>query len=289
MAYEQKQYTESDAVKKWREQMEAQQALMPKAYQSQYRPQIDQTIDSIMTRKPFQYDVNGDVLYHQLKDRTVNLGQQAMMDTMGQAAQLTGGYGNSYAQMAGQQAYQGHLQGLTDKIPELAQLAQAQYDRQGQDLYQQYGLLSGEDQKGYDQWLGAYNRWLAERDYNTGRYDTERGYDYGQFRDTVGDDQWKAQFDEDLRRFNFANGLGEFAPAPVVYSGGGGDRSTGGVGGGDTNYDIVKKNVQAVTSSGSYADTTPAGMSQVLAAVQAGMISTEQARNIVRNELSWKK
>ena len=220
MAYEQKQYTESDAVKKWREQMEAQQALMPKDFQSQYRPQIDQTIDSIMNRKPFQYDVNADALYQQYKDRYVNLGQQAMMDTMGQAAQLTGGYGNSYAQMAGQQAYQGYLQGLTDKIPELAQLAQAQYDRQGQDLYQQYGLLSGEDQKAYDQWLGAYNRWLAERDYNTGRYDTERGYDYGQYRDTVGDEQWKAQFDEDLRRFNFANGLGEFAP--VAVSGGGG-------------------------------------------------------------------
>jgi hypothetical protein len=222
MAYEQKQYTESDAVKKWREQMEAQQALMPKDFQSQYRPQIDQTIDSIMNRKPFQYDVNADALYQQYKDRYVNLGQQAMMDTMGQAAQLTGGYGNSYAQMAGQQAYQGYLQGLTDKIPELAQLAQAQYDRQGQDLYQQYGLLSGEDQKAYDQWLGAYNRWLAERDYNTGRFDTERGYDYGQYRDTVGDDQWKAQFDEDLRRFNFANKLGEFAPAAVAYSGGGG-------------------------------------------------------------------
>lgn len=220
MAYEQKKYTESDSVKKFREQMEAQQSLMPKAYQSQYRPQIDQTIDSIMNRKPFQYDVNGDALYQQYKDRYVNLGQQAMIDTMGQAAQLTGGYGNSFAQMAGQQAYQGYLQGLTDKIPELAQLAQAQYDRQGQDLYQQYGLLSGEDQKGYDQWLGAYNRWLAERDYNTGRFDTERGYDYGQYRDTVGDDQWKAQFDEDLRRFNFANGLGEFAPAAAAYYGG---------------------------------------------------------------------
>ena len=235
MAYEQKKYTESDSVKKFREQMEAQQSLMPKAYQSQYRPQIDQTIGSIMNRKPFQYDVNGDALYQQYKDRYVNLGQQAMMDTMGQAAQLTGGYGNSFAQMAGQQAYQGYLQGLTDKIPELARLAQDQYDRQGQDLYQRYGLLSGEDQKGYDQWLGAYNRWLAERDYNTGRYDTERGYDYGQYRDTVGDEQWKAQFDEDLRRFNFANGLGEFAAPPVYYSGGGGEEVyTGGGGGGDT-------------------------------------------------------
>lgn len=216
MAYEQRQYTESDAVKKFREQMEAQQALIPKDFQSQYRPQIDQTIDSIMNRKPFQYDVNADVLYQQLKDRTVNLGQQAMMDTMGQAAQLTGGYGNSYAQMAGQQAYQGYLQGLNDKIPELAQLAQNQYNQQGQDLYQRYGLLNTQDQGAYDRWMNEYSRWLSERDYLSGRYDTERGYDYGQFRDTVGDDQWKAQFDEDLRRYELAR-----QPA-VSYSGGGG-------------------------------------------------------------------
>ena len=148
------------------------------------------------------------------------------MDTMGQAAQLTGGYGNSFAQMAGQQAYQGYLQWLTDKIPELAQLAQNQYNQQGQDLYQRYGLLNTQDQGAYDRWMNEYSRWLSERDYLSGRYDTERGYDYGQFRDTVGDDQWKAQFDEDLRRWNYAH------PAVSVSSGGGGG---GGYTGGNPN------------------------------------------------------
>lgn len=221
MAYEQRRYSESDAVKKWREQMETQQSLKPQNYQSKYQPQIDSTVDEIMNRKPFQYDVNGDALFQQYKDRYVNLGQQAMMDTMGQAAKLTGGYGNSYAQMAGQQAYHGYLQGLTDKIPELAQLAQQQYNQQGQDLYQRYGLLSDQDQGAYDRWNAEYSRWLAERDYAGNQYNTERGYDYGQYRDTVGDDQWKAQFDEDLRRYNFAHGLGEFAPR--ASAGGGGD------------------------------------------------------------------
>jgi hypothetical protein len=183
-------------------------------------------MDSILNRKDFQYDVNEDALYQQYKDRYVNLGQQAMMDTMGQAAKLTGGYGNSNAQMVGQQAYQSYLQGLTDKIPELAQAAYQRYAQQGQDLYQKYGLLNTQEQAAVDQWNAAYNRWLAERDFLTGRYDTERGYDYGTFRDSVADDQWKAQFDEDIRRFDFANGLGEFAvaaaPAAAAYYGGGG-------------------------------------------------------------------
>ena len=71
------------------------------------------------------------------------------------------------------------------------------------------------NQNASNQWQDNFNRWLAERDFTTGRYDTERGFDYGTHRDSVADDQWKAQFDEDLRRFNFANKLGEFAPARV--------------------------------------------------------------------------
>ena len=216
MAYVPRQYTESDAVKKFRENMEKQAA-----YQSQWQPQIQSTMDSILNRKDFQYDVNADALYNQYKDRYVDLGQKAMMDTMGQAAKLTGGYGNSNAQMVGQQAYQGYLQGLTDKIPELAQLAYQRYAQQGQDLYQKYGLLNTQEQQ-------DYNRWANERDYLYNLFNTERGYDYGQFRDTVADDQWKAQFDEDLRRFQMQ--WDDAHPSSSGGGGGGGGGSGGGHG-----------------------------------------------------------
>ena len=234
--YTQRKYEESDAVKNWKEQMTANTNLKPSDYVSKWQPQIDSTVDSILNRKDFKYDVNADALYQQYKDRYVNLGQKAMMDTMGQAAKLTGGYGNSNAQMVGQQAYQGYLQGLTDKIPELEQLAYQRYAQQGQDLYQKYGLLNTQEQAAVDQWNAAYNRWLTERDFLTGRYDTERGYDYGTFRDSVSDDQWKAQFDEDIRRFNFANKLGEFAVAPAAAYYGGGGGGYGGTGGGGGDY-----------------------------------------------------
>ena len=231
MAYEQRTYTESDAVKKWREQMEKQAGMKPAEYTSQWQPQINSTVNNILNRKEFQYDVNGDALYNMYKDRYVNLGQRAMMDTMGQAAKLTGGYGNSNAQMVGQQAYQTYLQGLTDKIPELAQLAENRYNQQGQNLYNQYSLLSQQEQNAYNQWLQTYNQWLTERDYLANQYNTERGYDYGVHRDTVADDQWKAQFDEDIRRY-------ELSRAAAVGGGGGGgggggsssDRKPGDVG-----------------------------------------------------------
>lgn len=222
-------YMESAAVRDLRKQLESHGGLKPSDYVSQWQPQIDSMVNDIMNRKEFQYDVNADALYNQYKDRYINLGQRAMMDTMGQAAQLTGGYGNSYAQMAGQQAYQGYLQGLTDKIPELAQLAQARYDQQGQDMYQKYGLLSTQEQNAYNNWLNAYNQWLAERDYLAGRYDTERGYDYGVYRDTVADSQWQKQFDEDLRRW-------QLEWDEEHGSGGGGS----GGGGGGSEYAITK-------------------------------------------------
>ena len=280
--YNQRQYTESDAVKKLREQMEAQNTAKPVDYTSKWQPQIDTTIGNILNRKDFQYDVNADALYNQYKDRYVNLGKQAMQDTMGQAAALTGGYGSSFSQLAGQQAYQGYLQGLTDKIPELYQIAMDRYNQQGQDLYNQYGLLSGQEQTDRNNWQNSYNQWLAERDYTTGRYDTERGYDYGVHRDSVSDDQWKAQFDEDIRRFDYANKLGEFA---TTGGGGGGDDYGGG-----SAYDAVEKKVQAAKAAEStYGAGTSAGMSTLLNAVQNGQVTTEQARQILKDNLSWSK
>lgn len=219
--YEQKKYEQSDAVKKAQESLEAIAGQKPGAYQSQYQPKIQTLTDQILNRGPFQYDLNGDALYNQYKDRYVGLGQQAMMDTMGQAAKLTGGYGNSYAQLAGQQAYHGYLQGLNDKVPELYQLALQRYNQEGQDLYNRYGLLSSQEEQAYNRFMNNYNMWNAERDWLAGRYDTERGFDYGGYRDAVADDQWKAGFDEDVRRFDFANKLGEFA---VSDSGGGGKK-----------------------------------------------------------------
>lgn len=202
MAYKQREYEQSEALKNAESALSGIAAQKPSEYTSQYGTKINGLMDQILNQGDFSYDVNGDVLYNQLKDRTINLGQQAMMDTMGQAAKLTGGYGNSYAQMAGQQAYQGMLQGLTDKVPELYQLALDRYNQKNQDRYNQLGLLNTQEQSDYDRWMDSNNMWLNERDYLTNRYDSERNYDYGTYRDKVGDDQWLASFNEDLRRYN---------------------------------------------------------------------------------------
>ena len=220
--YTRRTYTETERTKKARQALEDTLAAAPGPYESPWLPQLDAQAAQILSRPAFQYDLAADPLYQQYRDQYVSLGRMAMMDTMGQASALTGGYGSSYGQMAGQQAYTGYLQNLNNVIPELYQLAMDTYDRGTQNLYNQYGLLSDREGLDYSRYRDGAAAWQDSRDYLTGRYDTERGFDYTEHRDTVGDDQWQAAFDEDIRRFDFANKLGEFAEDGATGGGGGG-------------------------------------------------------------------
>ena len=116
-----------------------------------------------MNREDFQYDVNADALYRHYKDQYTQLGKRAMQDTMGQAAALTGGYGSSYAQNVGQQAYQSYLSKADDVIPELYQLAYQRYQDQGERLYKTYQSWARQEQQAaeQEQWEKEYA--LAEQ------------------------------------------------------------------------------------------------------------------------------
>ena len=213
-------YAESNKVTDIGNRLNSLQA--PGEYQSAWQQGIDNTINKILNREKFTYDVNGDALYQQYKDQYVNQGKMAMMDTMGQASAMTGGYGNSYAQSVGQQAYQGYLQQLTDKIPELYQLALDKYNSEGNELYNQYGLLSDRENVDYGRYRDDVSDYNTERNYLTDLYNTERQWDYGlwsdnydrsynQHRDDVSDWQYNLGLanDEYWNQRNF--GYGQYA------------------------------------------------------------------------------
>ena len=237
-------YQESDAVKQAQALLQQQTANKPGAYNSQWQGQLDNVIGQILNRDKFSYDLNADALYQQYANQYATQGRMAMMDTMGQAAAMTGGYGNSYAQSVGQQAYQGHLQQLNDIIPDLYQLALQKYQMEGDALYDQYAMLGAQEEQDYGRhrdevsdW-GAemerlqnqynaerdydYGKWADSRDFSYGQFSDDRAYDYQVGRDQMADQQWQAEFNEAIRQFNAAHKLGEYAPAPVVSSGGGG-------------------------------------------------------------------
>lgn len=115
----------------------------------QYAQTNKDILEEYLGREPFSYDLNGDALYQQYKDKYIQQGKMAMQDTMGQAAAMTGGYGNSYAQSAGQQAYQNSLDNLNDIIPELYQMAYDRYNQKGQDMLNQLSVLDADYNRGY--------------------------------------------------------------------------------------------------------------------------------------------
>lgn len=196
-------YNESEKVKRLAEDMALHEAKNPGEWSGgTYGKGMDEALQKVLNRDKFQYDINGDALYQQYKDRYIQQGKQAMMDTVGQAAALTGGYGNSYAQKAGQQAYQGYLQGLNDKVPELYQMALQRYNQEGTDLLNKYGLMSDQYAKEYSRYRDSVGDWRAQRDYLATLYNNERSFDYTGYRDRVADEQWQKNFDEALRQYN---------------------------------------------------------------------------------------
>ena len=218
------EYTKSDAVAQAEALLQQQLANKPGEYQSAWQAQLNDIINKIQNREKFSYDLNGDMLYQQYKDQYTTQGKLASMDVMGQAAAMNGGYGNSYAQTAGQQAYQSYLQQLNDKVPELYQLALNQYNAEGDEMYNQASLIAGMEEQDYgryrDQVSDYYTelanlkddaRYMSETEYNQALQDfnikyssywDQTNYDYQVERDKVADQQWQATFDEGVRQYN---------------------------------------------------------------------------------------
>lgn len=181
--YTYEDYTEGELVTNAKDALNAHNANKPGAYQSQWQAQLDGLMNQIMNREEFSYDLNGDALYQQYKDKYIQQGKLAMADTMGQAAAMTGGYGSSYAQSVGQQAYQGQLDNLNDVVPELYAMALDKYNREGQDLYNQYGMVMDRENTDYGKYRDTVGDWQTDRGYLQGVYNDERNFDYGKYMD----------------------------------------------------------------------------------------------------------
>lgn len=167
----------------------------PDAYQSQWQPELYNLYNQMANRGPFQYDLNGDMLYQQMRDQYTKNGQLAMQDSMGQAAAMTGGYGNSYAGTVGQQTYNGYMQELNNNLPQLYDRAYGQYQNEGQELAQQFGMAGQMESNEY----GKYRDLIGDWQWGTGtaldQYNNEKGFDYGAFTDKRAYDQQQAEWE----------------------------------------------------------------------------------------------
>lgn len=155
-------------------------------YKSRYSDAVKSNLSSVLKGKKFNYDIGSDKLFSQYKDSYTKAGKTAMEDTVGNASMLTGGYANSYAVTAGQQAYDSYMSKLNDKIPELEQRAYERYRDEEDSAYKKLNTLIGLEDTEY----GRYRDSVAD-------YNTNREFEYNKNKDAQAQRNWQAQFDRD--------------------------------------------------------------------------------------------
>ena len=138
-------------------------------YNNRYDDTIQDLIQGILNREDFSYDPATDPLYQNYRKQYTREGQRATADTLGAAAAASGGIPSSYATTAAAQAGNYYAAQMTDKIPELYQLAYNQYlneyDMQLSDL----GVVQGAEQSDYDKYLNELQQFNTDREFNYGQ------------------------------------------------------------------------------------------------------------------------
>ena len=178
-------YTPGSAVQQAQEYLNQVQSRRPGEYQSQWDGELTELYNRIANRKPFSYDIGTDPVYQQYREQYQRQGRLAMQDTMGQAAALTGGYGSTYGEQVGQQAYNAYLQNLNDVVPDLYNAAYNRYRDEGTDLYNQYGLLSDRENQAYSRYRDTVNDYYSDLSDARSAYDSAYSRDYNQWSDQL--------------------------------------------------------------------------------------------------------
>ena len=178
-------YTPGSAVQQAQAYLNQVQSRRPGEYQSQWDGELTDLYNRIANRKPFSYDIGTDPVYQQYREQYQRQGRLAMQNTMGQAAALTGGYGSTYGEQVGQQAYNAYLQNLNDIVPDLYNAAYNRYRDEGTDLYNQYGLLSDRENQAYSRYRDTVNDYYSDLSDARGAYDSAYSRDYNQWSDQL--------------------------------------------------------------------------------------------------------
>ena len=186
-------------------------------YTNRYDETIQDLLKQILNREAFSYDPERDQLYSQYRKQYTREGQRATQDALGAAAAASGGIPSSYAVNAAAQAGDYYASQMTDKIPELYQLAYNKYMNDYNMKLSDLGAVQGAEQSDYDKflnemqqyntnrafdyqaWMDEYNRinndlqtasGLEQLDYtkylnDMNQFNTDRSFNYGQLLDEV--------------------------------------------------------------------------------------------------------
>ena len=191
-------YQPSEDVAAARAYRDSVAAMQPEGYTSGFEARLQELYDQIAGREAFSYDPEEDEMYRRYAKLYAAQGAAAMEDTMGQAAALTGGYGSSYAQAVGQQAYDRYLGELAALAPELRQAALAEYTQEGKALTDRYGLLRQQESAAYDRWQDTVAQWQKALAQAQSEYDDTAAQDAKSYQTMLKHYQDKAEQERKL-------------------------------------------------------------------------------------------
>lgn len=216
-------------------------------YNNRYDPTIQDLLDQIVNREAFSYDAEKDPLYSQYRKQYAREGQRATADALGSAAAASGGIPSSYAATAAGQAGDYYAARMTDKIPELYQLAYNQYMNDHSMKLSDLSAVQGAEQSDYMKYLNDLNQYNTDRSFDYGvwsdaqqraandlqtaigleqldyqkyrdqlsQYNTDRNFNYSQLLDEIGQQTQlrqeamdKAQLAAGYGDYSFLNGMG---------------------------------------------------------------------------------
>lgn len=212
--YQYNKYRPSDKVNNYADRLEDLENNKPGDYVSKYDNQIDSIVNNILNREQFDpnsvYDTD---LYKNYREQYMQQGNKAMRDTIGNISGMTGGYGSTYATAAGQQSYDNYMSQLGDKTMDIYDRVYQQYLNEGQELYNQLGMVNNQDSIDYGRYRDTVGDYYNDLNYYAGRYDSSYAQDFGEYQygqdaqrwaeeyayqktqDALAQQNWQTQFD----------------------------------------------------------------------------------------------
>lgn len=125
-------------------------------YSSRNRDEIDKLTEKYTSRGAFEYSPETDEAFKSYAKMMMGQGELAMKDAMGQASSLTGGYGNSYAQTAGQQVYNDYAREVGAAESDFYDRALSRYNAEGNDILNRIGVLENRETADRAAWEEEY-------------------------------------------------------------------------------------------------------------------------------------
>lgn len=174
-------------------------------YVSPFSGKIDNGISNLENMK-FSYNPESDPLYQAYKKMYNREGDRALKSTLSSVSAAQGGI-SSYASQAAQQASNYYAQQLTDKIPELEQLAYQKYRDDYNNDFNLVNLYKTLDDTGYNRYADARdyaykenydNRYFKYLDdtRNDSNEHWQKEYDRNIYNDKVNEYQWGMEFNQ---------------------------------------------------------------------------------------------